>query len=233
MINPTGETEERCMWSWVTEQLCARLLAWKGSFLAIISRGGKGPIKLCDAGSSVIASCLPRSSPPPLTSSSASFTARWHHQPPLVGSVRTAPGGKSFCAHRTLNSRCSGHWRLANVESRRLPSFSRRMDHETRVDSIPKGLKLKKKSNHWITAFKMVMLLLFISWLWVGCWRNHLVSDSKVIKRQSFSGLRNDCLAQAEQRRNHGKGKSLTSHVVKMILYQFGKGWGWGLEDPP
>lgn len=69
------------------EQLCACLLAWKGSFLAVISRGRQGANKAFDAGSSVIISCLPDSSPPAGSEAAKwptpSFMGHWHQ--PLPG----------------------------------------------------------------------------------------------------------------------------------------------------
>lgn len=128
----------------VTGQLCACLHVWKSSFLAIISRGGKGPIKLCECwlichfqlSSLFKSTCRLIAAGPP----APSFTAHQHHLPQAVR-IGCGPGKKCFWAYGILNSRRPGQWRLANEKSGMFSRFSQRMDGKVRVGNVPRALK--------------------------------------------------------------------------------------------
>lgn len=122
---PTGETEERNSGTvYVTGQLCACLPAWKGSFLAIISREGKGPIKLCECCSVVISSC-PFCPPAALSSTfiysslASPASASWDWNGTLAGKALSS---------QNLKFPCPGQWRLATEKSGKFPRFCQRMD---------------------------------------------------------------------------------------------------------
>lgn len=75
-----------------------------------------------------------------------SLTGRWQHLPQPVGSALGLTG-------RALSSLRPGHGGLANEEWEG-PKAQSEDGCETRVDNVPKGLKLKKEKDLWITAFK-------------------------------------------------------------------------------